>query len=510
MIRGIVNGWLSLIACLFVSCASPLPDSAGPVPAEVPYPETSAVQIPAGYRADLIVTGLTYPSSIEFDGKGAMYIAEAGFSEASEKAPAQVLKISANGEIRRLAEGLSSPITDLLWHKGRLYISHRGRISVIEEDRPLRDIVTGLPSYGDYHNNQLTVGPDGKIYVGQGTATNSGIVGIDSLMQGWLGQYPDVHDLPPRDVELRGQEFETLNPFAIKTGHGPVIVRTSAFQPFGRTASVAQGVVKANGTILRLNPDGSDIEVYAWGLRNPMGAAWSPDGKLYVTEGSYDERGSRPIANAPDNLYEIRQGGWYGWPDFASGIPVTDSRYRPESGAQPEFLLKEHPPVEKPALTLSPHVGVAKMDFSHSRRFGFEGQIFLALTGDIQEGPEGRRAPDQGGYQVVRINLNSHEVRTFFQTKPYALGPAGWEHAITPGLKRPIDVRFSPRGDALYIVDMGSMAPTGHRGVMQPVPGSGAIWRITRVESKKIETPWKVVPVRATMSLRGKDASRMP
>lgn len=28
---------------------------------------------------------------------------------------------------------------------------------------------------------------------------------------------------------------------------------------------------KASGTILRMNPDGSGLEVYAWGLRNPFG-----------------------------------------------------------------------------------------------------------------------------------------------------------------------------------------------------------------------------------------------
>ena len=45
-------------------------------------------------------------------------------------------------------------------------------------------------------------------------------------------------------------------------------MKTSAFQPFGKTADTAKGAVKANGTILRMNPDGSGLEVYAWGLRN--------------------------------------------------------------------------------------------------------------------------------------------------------------------------------------------------------------------------------------------------
>ena len=51
----------------------------------------------------------------------------------------------------------------------------------------LRDLVTGLPSLGDHHNNQIAAGPDGKIYFGQGVATNSGVVGVDNFVFGWLG-----------------------------------------------------------------------------------------------------------------------------------------------------------------------------------------------------------------------------------------------------------------------------------------------------------------------------------
>ncbi len=60
---------------------------------------------------------------------------------------------------------------------GELYISHKGIVSIVEEDKTLRDIVTDLPSLGDHQNNNIVLGPDGKIYMGQGTTTNSGVVG---------------------------------------------------------------------------------------------------------------------------------------------------------------------------------------------------------------------------------------------------------------------------------------------------------------------------------------------
>ena len=54
----------------------------------------------------------------------------------------------------------------------------------------------------------------------------------------------------------------------------------------------------------------------AWGLRNAYGLGFLPDGRLIATEQSADARGSRPIGNAPDALYVVEQGAWYGWPDF--------------------------------------------------------------------------------------------------------------------------------------------------------------------------------------------------
>lgn len=543
----------------------------------IPKPDASAAQVPAGYRVEVVLADLTYPTSVEFDDAGNMYVAEGGFAYGDDVARARVLRFPAGGRAETVADNLNAPVTDLLWHDKRLYISHRGKISVLENGA-VRDLVTGLPSLGDHHNNQLGVGPDGKIYFGQGTATNSGVVGIDNFKMGWLAKYPDVCDVPAKDIRLHSQPFETPDVLALlggghtgrsQPGHGDPgpdpkakgqdkgheghdkgkepakgkdadkkepakdnkheghdkqkepakekdadklkepakdagheghgekqgpggnhagqqMVRSYAFQSWGKTPpddGAVRGTIKANGTILRVNPDGSDLEVYAWGLRNPFGVMWGPDGKLYASDNGYDERGSRPIAHAPDLLWVVKKDAWYGFPDYAGGVPVTDARFRPEHGPEPKFLMRDHPPVEKPLATLTHHVGAAKIDFARGDGFGFPGQLFLALSGDMN--PVTGAHAERSGFEVVRIDPTSGAVETFFKARKEALGPKGMEYVTTAGPRRPVDVRFSPDGKALYVVDVGGVAvlSTATGPAPRPFPGSGVVWRITRSEA---------------------------
>jgi glucose/arabinose dehydrogenase len=452
----------------------------------IPQPDAKACELPAGFAAHVVTTGLTYPTSIEFDDKGIMYIAEAGEAPGDEAAQARVIRLVPSGPNATItevvADQLNSPVNDILWHQGKLYISHRGKISVAEGGK-VRDLVTGLPSLGDHHNNQMTVGPDGKIYFGQGTATNSGVVGIDNYFLGWLHKHPSFHDVPAKDVALAADAsgFESPDLIAIFTKSDLKKTKTGAFRAFGKTAGdgdTVKGEVKANGTILRMDADGKNLEVYAWGLRNPYGVKWGPDGKLYAGDAGYDERGSRPVANSPDCLWEIKKDAWYGWPDYSAGIPVTDERYKPKDGPAPKFLMKDHPKVEKPLMTFAPHTSATKFDFSPGGAWG-KGTAFAALLGDLAP-LTGAVPADFLAYAVAKVDAGSKKVEPFFRAKKDALGPKGFEHVATAGPRRPVAVKFSPKGDALFVVDFGAIAmvPSGIGGLPKPFPGTGVVWVI--------------------------------
>jgi len=461
----------ALSACNLRVAALPAPDAVHAIPRDTPHPplpDAAANRLAEGFRAEVVLHGLTYPSSIEFDDQGRMYIAEAGYAYGDHHAPARVLRLSDEGGVSVVTDRLNGPVTDLLWHDGRMYVSHRGKISVIEQTGSIRDLVTGLPSVGDHHNNQLAAGRDGKIYFGQGAVTNSGVVGLDNFLFLWLPLYPEVHDISPKTVELRDTEFTTINPFVMGGGQGRLMVRTAPFQRFGGgdTPAKVEGAVKASATILRMNPDGSGLEVYAWGMRNAFGLAFGNDGKLYAANNGFDERGSRPIANDPDALYVVEKGGWYGWPDYASGMPVTDKRFKPKDGPQPKFLLKEHPPVKQPLMTFPPHAAVMKLTPNASDLFGKRNDLFLPTFGDMTPAT-GQET--NAGRSVLRIDPAARSSQEFFAPRP----------GNEAGLRHPIEVAFSPDGRSMYVVDFGQMKALKSRVPMPaPMPGTGVIWRI--------------------------------
>ena len=219
------------------------------------------------------------------------------------------------------------------------------------------------------------------------------------------------------------------------------------------------------------------------GCATPSAFGWA-NGRLYASDNGYDERGPRPIANAPDAIWEIRPDGWYGFPDYAAGIPVTDPQFRSSRGPAPTPLMAAHPPVEQPVLTRPKHAGVTKFDFSRSPSFGYPGQMFLGEVG--AGGPVNSADALPAGYQVTRINISTGEMVPFFRAKDSALGPPGpFQYVVTPGPKRPVDVRFSPGGDALYVVDVGAITglPAGAGPMAQAFPKTGAVWRITRANT---------------------------
>jgi glucose/arabinose dehydrogenase len=421
--------------------------------------------LPVGYRIELFISGLDEPSCMTFAPDGDLYIAESGYRSGNSR----VLRVR-DGRVEVVALNFISPITGLSSIEGDIYVSHKCNISVIKPDGSVRTLITGLPGNGDYGGSNVVYGNDGKLYWGQGTSTNSGVVGMDNL---WIHSCPDLCDVPGGYVLLNGQNFDTPNILA----NIDEIVSTGAFSSFGvanHEYEVRKGVIKASGSILRANLDGSEMEMIAWGLRNPTHIAFDANYQLFAANQGFENRGSRPIINAPDEFLLIRQDVWYGWPDFAGGEPVTLPRFRPEGGVQPDFLFTNHPNIPpRPHTIFPPYSGLMGFDFNYNRSFGPYGDVYIAEAGADGTSVDGNITPYAGfGHRVSRIDLVTRGVTTF------AINRSGFPATVTEegGFEHPIDVCFGPDG-ALYVLDYGITTLGDPRSYLK---GSGVLWRITR------------------------------
>jgi len=410
--------------------------------------------------ARLVAEGLDFPTSLAFDAEGTPWVAESGLPFAGAAPGGRIRRIGPDGRAEPLLEDLRWPVNGLGFHDGAFFIAeggHPGRISRWAPGGGRRDretILDGMPGLGNYHTNMAVVGPDGWLYFSQGALTNSGVIGLDAYELGWLKRLPHNHDVPGYDVVLAGLNLETANPL----GSNGNRAWTGAFSPFGvetRPGQRIEGRVPCTASVMRCRPDGSGLELEAWGLRNAYGLLFLPDGRLLATDQGADDRGSRPVGQAPDLLFEVRPGAWYGWPDYVGGVPVTDPRFRPVRGPQPELLLANHaelPPPERPLLEFAVNAAATKMDVLPS------GQILVALFGDERPmtGPPGPRI----GRSLARID------------------PADWSlHAVEAGpFRRPIDVRVHPLESAVYVLDFGEfeMGPGG----VEAQAGTGALWKL--------------------------------
>jgi glucose/arabinose dehydrogenase len=436
--------------------------------AEVPLPVLNPADIllPDGYRIEVVAAGLNAPSVAVFDGSD-LIVVESGWENV---APPRILRIRPDGGVSVIAStGLLPPVMGLaLWH-GRLYVSHRGKVSLVQPDGKLRDILTGLPSEGDNPNNNLVFGPDGQIYLGQGTVTNAGVVGMDSYTLGWLQTSPGLSEIPCEDVTMLGQNYQTPNPLS---QDGPMVL-TGAYRPFGVPATpdeIVKGDLKCGGSILRFSPDGGGLTVVAWGLRDPFGLKFDQSGQLWVTNHGTDVRGSRVVSGDPDSFVRVTSGGWYGWPDYMDGLPITGNRFKAPGRPEPGFLWEDHPSLNRAYLTFAPQSGANGFDFSPGGRFGYQGDAFVAMFGTFPPFITEGEPPALGG-RIVRVDMNDKQVHDFASNRV----SGSLQHKTSGGFDRPSDILFGP-DQSLYVIDWGATGINA-KGV-QPAPSTGAIWRM--------------------------------
>jgi glucose/arabinose dehydrogenase len=125
--------------------------------------------------------------------------------------------------------------------------------------------------------------------------------------------------------------------------------------------------------ILSARWDGSDLGVFASGLRNPVGMAFEPtSGRLWTVVNERDMLGDDLV---PDYLTEVRQGAFYGWPYSYFGSH-EDPRKR---GERPDLVAR----AVVPDFALGAHTASIGLAFYKARAFPerYHGGAFIGQRG---------------------------------------------------------------------------------------------------------------------------------
>ena len=492
------------------------------------------VELPAGFQIEKVVDGLTYATGMTWDDDGNLYVAEAGGQFLEEPPPPRILRIE-DGEAIEVVnlenEGVADSIIGLDWYDGKFYFTHRdpddrsGAVSTVTLEGEVEHLLTGfLDSQSEHQVGDIKAGPDGRIYMGSGPAANSAVVGID--IAPFVERSPQLRTTPCEDIVLTGQNFETPD---FRTEDASDTALTGAYVPFGTETMPGEripGTTKCGGAVLSFDPADPEgtLKVHAWGFRNIIGLGWDGEGNMYAGVNGYDNRGSRPVNDEYDATYLVREGEWYGWPDYSARLePLTDPKFDLPDALQAPVVVNGEPlPPPKRIGFVIDHEASGLEIADRSLAYGlhefnsspsmldvapeswgsYAGHLFVAEFGDLapntnplSEGPT--------GYQVVSIPPGGGTAVPFAHNA--LRGPASAQDALGEGLERPVDVKFGPDG-AMYISDYGVARVNPARAAEGQVPyefppETGAIWRVTSGDLPPTSTAASGTPAPAVPGL---------
>lgn len=160
------------------------------------------------------------------------------------------------------------------------------------------------------------------------------------------------------------------------------------FVSVGSGSNVDTGDPANRAAINSYNPDGSNPQIFATGLRNSVSIKFHPTSKvLWSTVKERDGLGDDLV---PDFFTSIKQGAFYGWP-YAYIGPNEEPRHK---GAAPDMVAK----TVVPDVVLQAHVAAMDFTFYTGKLFPsrYRNGAFLAQRGS------GNRS-SRIGYSIVFI-----------------------------------------------------------------------------------------------------------
>ncbi len=215
---------------------------------------------------------------------------------------------------------------------------------------------------------------------------------------------------------------------------------TKLYVSVGSSSNIADNGMEAEegrAAIWEMNPDGTQVRIFASGLRNPVGMSWEPTtNELWTVVNERDMLGDNLV---PDYMTHVEAGAFYGWPYYYWGdhrderveIPAN---VRLQAPTAPDFALGAH----TASLGLHFYTGIALPE-------RYRGGAFVG-----QHGSWNRSA--LVGYRVAYVPFAngrpSGEVQDFL---------TGFLNASNQAQGRPVGVATDRTGALIVADDVGNI-----------------------------------------------------
>ncbi len=203
------------------------------------------------------------------------------------------------------------------------------------------------------------------------------------------------------------------------------------YVPVGAPCNICEPYHRHHASIMRLNADGTGLELFASGVRMTVGFDWHPDtGELWFTDNGRDWMGENL---PPDELNRAPRKGLH------FGFPYCHGGYLPD----PEFGSKRScAEFQEPAMNLAPHVAALAAHFYRGTGFParYLKQLFI-----VEHGSWNREIPL--GFRVMLVEFSNRG-----SPVNYRVFAEGWLQG-REAWGRPVDLIELPDGSMLLSDD---------------------------------------------------------